>query len=283
MTIKKKWFKYFDEERDNKEKQLSFEYGRPLTDEEKEKLLPHGNERVQLMNASLILFSKESDALIAKFYNDADENELTLCIGVPYLFKFTFDLELKAPYYKKCFHRLWKNGFFQTTGICVDMHHVNISWFHNSHYCDPDLNEGKRFYKSWEEIIKGEKEVFEVKSKREPYGVTKSITVPYKEGYKNAIFKVPFEKTPDVVADVDFVVREKLFVTRWKRWFPLFSKAFEVRAKGGPFVESDIEGYREVFSYVMGGDYLTPLDKYETPEEAVTCYIEELHRRLNKG
>lgn len=280
MAIKKSWFKYFDEKRETEQKNLESDLGRSLSKKEKSDLLPPENIRFATRKISIELFSKSNNCFIAKYYNDPNETERSLFIGVPYLFNIGLELEYKSAHYAKCYRALVRRNFTYTTGVRIDKHWVHFSWRYFQHDYEPSRNRGFNYYEPWEEIFKGDKEVFEIVSKKESQVITRSVSVPYRIGWESVEFNQKLGEQAEVASDIMFVVKEKVFLTRFKRWFSKTETTFEVTAIGGPVINSGLGQDKEAFSYIMGGEYLIPIGAVQTPKEAIDYYIEELKRRI---
>lgn len=283
MPIYKKWFKDFNEKRDNMEKEM---LSKGVVGKESD--LP-AKSKLGILISRLTLFSKENNSLKFNFYINGEENNIGFYFVIPYLINFSFELGLEREYFKKKFPLIskksrdtnWGFGFYPTYA------HFKFNSYNNIY--------GKSFgfskFIEYVDLLKGDvKEITEGKLEK-ALETNISISTNYKlSGYPKEVKLIYSNSEMKGTAriDIPLTIYKKTITYHYKRWFSKTITRYEVESHVGIIVPGKGESSWDQDDWIMESKLNTDGQSTgfscvaDSTEEAAIKYRDSILRNLKR-
>lgn len=219
-------------------------------------------------------WGREATGFNASIYVDGGETDMGFYFGIPWLFHLSVTASVEHEVFKRWFPKVYEKDATLGTGFNLSREYLSLYLFDFDTW---DSSERKGFHKyiEWVELLKGK---FKKTTVSEPI-VMGSYTVPVTAKFT--------KDDPDSVRldNVTFEVSEVTITHERTRWFPEYSRRYEVTNSTPLYYQGKGENSWDMDDREFGGgagnSFSFPSDGL-TPFDAVIKTVNEYYRMVER-
>lgn len=283
MAIIKKWFKDFNEKRDNLEKQM-LSKGVIAKDSD----LPV-KSKFSILTSGFTLFSKENNSFKFNFYINGEENNVGFYFTLPYLINFYFELGLEKEYFKKKFPLISKESRDVNWGFSFYSTYAHFSF--NTYQDIYGKSFGFHKFIEYNDLLKGGIKETKAGKAIKVLETNISIVTNYKLSDYPKEVKLVYSNSENkgpARIDIPLTIYKKDYTYCYKRWFSKTISIYEVESHVGIIVPGKGENSWDQDDEIRLSEFNTEYDSADfscaadSPEEAAIKYKESILRHFKR-